>query len=159
MRRKGSDLLWNLELQGGSSCLCWLRLMLVEPCWTNIWNVLTHTGHKESSNWVASCVDELDDTLPHFTGVQWDSIRATHGVSAEAYAWKTTLGWGRTCPGFLITLWIVATRGALLACVCCVIWFIPLQGWLLIQIFTTPSEIGDALFAVFKCRIINFIIM
>jgi hypothetical protein len=34
----------------------------------------------------------LDDTLPQFTGVQWDSVRATHGVSAEAYAWKTVLG-------------------------------------------------------------------
>jgi hypothetical protein len=46
----------------------------------------------ESPNSVASCVKELDDTLPHFTGVQWDSIRTTHGVSVEAYAWKTTLG-------------------------------------------------------------------
>jgi hypothetical protein len=41
-------------------------------------------------NWVASCVTELDDTLPHFTGVQWDSVRGTHGVSTEAYVWKTT---------------------------------------------------------------------
>jgi hypothetical protein len=46
----------------------------------------------ESPNLVASCVDELDDTLPRFTDVQWDSVRATHGVSAESYAWKTTLG-------------------------------------------------------------------
>jgi hypothetical protein len=49
-------------------------------------NVLLHTGHMESSNLVALCVDELDETLPHFTGVQWDSARATHCVSAEAYA-------------------------------------------------------------------------
>jgi hypothetical protein len=34
----------------------------------------------------------LDDTLPHFMGVQWDSVQATHGVSAEAYMWKTALG-------------------------------------------------------------------
>jgi hypothetical protein len=43
-------------------------------------------------NLVALCVDELNDTLSRFTGVQWDSVRATHCVSAEAYAWKTTLG-------------------------------------------------------------------
>jgi hypothetical protein len=35
-----------------------------------------HLGHMESLNWVASCVDELDDTLSRFTGVQWDSVRA-----------------------------------------------------------------------------------
>jgi hypothetical protein len=34
---------------------------------------------------VASYVTKLDDTLPRFMGVQWDSVRATHGVSAEAY--------------------------------------------------------------------------
>jgi hypothetical protein len=55
-------------------------------------NVLTHTGHMESPNLVASCVDELGDTLPHFTGVQWDSVRATYDVPTKAYAWKTTLG-------------------------------------------------------------------
>jgi hypothetical protein len=55
-------------------------------------NVLTHTGHMESPNLVASCVDELDDTLSHFMGVQWDSVWATHGVSAEAHASKATLG-------------------------------------------------------------------
>jgi hypothetical protein len=51
-----------------------------------------HTGHMESPNLVASCVDELDDILPRFTGVQWDSVRATHGVSVEAYTWKMALG-------------------------------------------------------------------
>jgi hypothetical protein len=68
-------------------------------------------GHMESPNWVALCVDELDDTLPCFTGVQWDSVRATHSVSAEAYAWKTTLGRGRIQPSLLVTSWMVATRG------------------------------------------------
>jgi hypothetical protein len=48
--------------------------------------------HMEPPNIVASCVDELDDTLPRFMGVQWDSVRATHGVSTEAYTWKTALG-------------------------------------------------------------------
>jgi hypothetical protein len=55
-------------------------------------NVLTHIGHMQSPNLVALCVDEMDDTLPRLTSVQWDSVRATHGVSVEAYAWKTTLG-------------------------------------------------------------------
>jgi hypothetical protein len=31
------------------------------------------------TNLVASTVVELDDTLPLFTDVQWDSVRATHG--------------------------------------------------------------------------------
>jgi hypothetical protein len=102
----------NLELQGGSPRLCQLRPASVGSEWTNIWNVLTHTGHMESPNWVALCVGELDDTLPCFMGVQSDSVRATHGVSTEAYAWKTALGRGRTRPGLLITSWIVATHGA-----------------------------------------------
>jgi hypothetical protein len=29
-------------------------------------NVLVHTGHMESPNLVASCVAELDDTLPPY---------------------------------------------------------------------------------------------
>jgi hypothetical protein len=34
--------------------------------------------------------------------------------------------------------------------------FIPLQGWLLIQISVTPSDMDDGLFTVFKHRFINF---
>jgi hypothetical protein len=102
----------NSELKGGSPRLCWLRPTSVGSEWTRIWNILTHMGHMEFPNWVASCVDELDDTLPRFTGVQWDSVQATHVVSAEAYLWKTALGWGRTQLGLLIMSWIVATRGA-----------------------------------------------
>jgi hypothetical protein len=44
------------------------------------------------ANLVVSCVTELDNTLPRFTGVQLGSVWATHGMSAEAYVWKTTLG-------------------------------------------------------------------
>jgi hypothetical protein len=54
-------------------------------------NVLTHTGHMESLNFVASFVTEPDDTLPPYecyTG----QCQATHILSAEAYAWKMTLG-------------------------------------------------------------------
>jgi hypothetical protein len=43
-------------------------------------------------NLVASCVTELNDTLSCLTDVIWDSVRATHGLSAEAFVWKTTLG-------------------------------------------------------------------
>jgi hypothetical protein len=148
----------NSELQGGSPCLCRLSPMSVGSEWTSIWNVLMHTGHMGSPNWVASCVDELDDTLPRFTSVQWDSVRGTHSVSAEAYAWKTAIGWGRSRPSFLIMSWTIATRGALRACVCHVVRLVPLQGWLLIQISTTPSDMGDGLFTAPKRRIINFII-
>jgi hypothetical protein len=55
----------------------------------------------ESLNLVASCVDELDDTLPRFTGVQWGSVPATHGVSAKECTWKMALGQGRTQPDIL----------------------------------------------------------
>jgi hypothetical protein len=149
----------NSELQGGSPRLCRLRLASVGSEWRSIWNVLMHTGHMESPNFVASCVDDLDDTLPRFTGVQWDSVRATHGMSAEAHAWKMALGWGRARPSFLVTSWIVATRGALRACVCHVVRFIPLQGWLLSWISVTPSDMGDGLFTASKRRIVNYIII
>jgi hypothetical protein len=49
-------------------------------------NVLTHTGHMESLNLVASCVAEMEAILAYLTGVHRDSAWATHGVSVEAYA-------------------------------------------------------------------------
>jgi hypothetical protein len=153
MRMKGSGLIWNSELQGGSSRICQLRPMSVEPGWTSIWTILTHTGYMESPNWVVLCVTKMEAILPYLTGVHRDSAWATHGGSIEAYAWKTStrVRWA--------TSWIVATRGTLLTCVCRVVRFIPLQGWLLIQISMTPSDMGDSLFAVFKRIIINFIIL
>jgi hypothetical protein len=113
----------------------------------------------KSPNWVALCVDKLDDTLPRFTGVQWDNVRATHGGSTEAYVWKTSLGQGRTRPDFLIMSWTVATRGALQAYMCRVVRFIPLQGWLLIRISATPSDMGDGLFAAPKRSNSTFIML
>jgi hypothetical protein len=95
---------------------------------------------------VASCFEELDDILPHFMDVKWDSVPATYGMSAEAYASKTTLGRGKTRPSFLVTSWIVATRGALWAYMYRVVRFIPLQGWLLIRISATLLEMSDGLF-------------
>jgi hypothetical protein len=77
----------------------------------------------------------------------YGTVSSHHGVSAEAYAWKTALGWGRTRPDSLTTSWTVTTCDALQACLCHVVRFIPLQGWLLIRISTTPSNMGDGLFA------------
>jgi hypothetical protein len=54
-------------------------------------NVLTHMGHMESPNLVASCVAELDITLPPY-GCYTGQCRASHDVSAEEYVCKTALG-------------------------------------------------------------------
>jgi hypothetical protein len=48
------------------------------------------------ANLVALTIAEFDDTLPRFTDVHWNSVRATHGLSVEVFAWKTTLEQGRT---------------------------------------------------------------
>jgi hypothetical protein len=134
------------------TCIGWVRM-------NKYLNVLMYTGHMESPNWVASCFEELDDTLPHFQDVKWDSVRAIHVMSAEAYAWKMALGRGKTRPCFLVTSWIVATRGSLRACVCHIVRFVPLQGWLLMRISATLSEMSDGMFAAPKRCIINFIIL
>jgi hypothetical protein len=150
MGRKESGMIWYSELQGGSPRLCWLRPASVEPCWTSIWNVLMHTGYMESPNWVASCVAEMEAILPYLTGVKWDSAWVTHGVSIEVYVWKTCtrVTWALIIS--LISSWIVATRGALRACVYRGVRFIPLQGWLLIRISVKPSDMGDGLLTMFK---------
>jgi hypothetical protein len=157
MGRKGSGLIWYSELQGGSTRLCRLRPASVGSEWTSIWNILTHMGHMESLNWIASCSTEMEAILPYLTGVQWDSACVTHGVSAEAYAWKmcTRVRWALII--FLTVSWIVITHGALWACVCRVVRFMPLQGRLLIWISATRSDMGDGLFAESKRKIINFI--
>jgi hypothetical protein len=41
------------------------------------WHILVFLG---PADLVASCVTELDDTLPRFTGVQSDSVEATSGA-------------------------------------------------------------------------------
>jgi hypothetical protein len=147
------------ELQDGSPRLCRLRPASVGSKWTSFWNVLTHMGHIESPNWVVSCVAETEAILPYLTGVHWDSAWATHGVFEEAYAWKTCTRVRWALIVSLTATWIVATHGALWAYVCCVVRFIPLQGWLSIWISATPSDMGDGLFAESKRIISNFIIM
>jgi hypothetical protein len=37
-------------------------------------------------------VIELDNNLPRFTGVHWDSVQATHGLPVEVFTWKMALG-------------------------------------------------------------------
>jgi hypothetical protein len=54
-------------------------------------NVLVYTEYMESPNLVASCVAELDDTLPPY-GCYMGYCQATHGVFAKAYAWRMALG-------------------------------------------------------------------
>jgi hypothetical protein len=110
MGRKGSGLIWYLELQGGSPRLCPLRPTSVGSKWTSIWNVLTHMGHMESPNWAASCAAKMEAILPYLTGVRWHSAWATHGVSIEAYAWKmcTRVRWALIIS--LTALWTVATH-------------------------------------------------
>jgi hypothetical protein len=149
----------NSELQGGSPCLRWLRPhvswalmnkhLIMYWCIQDLWG---------PANLVASCVTELDDTIPPYrcyTGWCW----ATHGVSAEADTWKTALGWDRTRPDSLTASWTIGTRGALLARRCRVVGFYPLQGVLLIWISVTPSEMGDGLIVVFKRSNYTFIML
>jgi hypothetical protein len=110
MGRRGSGLIWYSKLQGGSPRLCRLKPASVGSKWISFWNVLAHTGHMESPNWVASWAAGMEAILPYLTGVQWDSAWATHDVSAEAYAWKTCtkVRWALIIS--LTASWIVATR-------------------------------------------------
>jgi hypothetical protein len=112
MGMKESGLIWYSELQCGSPRLCRWRPASVGFEWTSIWNVLTHTGHMESLNWVASWATEMEAILPYLMGVQWDSAWTTHGVSAEAYAWKTCTRVWWTLIVSLIASWIIATHGS-----------------------------------------------
>jgi hypothetical protein len=54
--------------------------------------VLMHMGFMRSHKLSSLSVVELDDTLPSFTGVHRDSVRATHGLPVEVFVWKTALG-------------------------------------------------------------------
>jgi hypothetical protein len=132
MWKKGSGLIWNLELQGGSPRLCQLRT----DCLALVSQFELCTGAYEilwgPTNWVAPCVIKTKAILPYLTGVHQDSAWAILGVSAEAYTWKTCtrVRWAMIVS--LTALWTVATRGALLAHVCHVVRLLPLQGlnWL-----------------------------
>jgi hypothetical protein len=55
-------------------------------------------------NLVTLTVAEFDDTLPRFTEVHWNSVRATHRLPIEVFAWKMALGQGMTHPNSLIVI-------------------------------------------------------
>jgi hypothetical protein len=88
---EGGWVVWSeiLELQGGSPRLCRLRtdhlasMSKFKLC-TGAYGILWGPA-----NLLASTVAELDDTLPYLTGDTRDSAWAIHGVSTEAYVWKT----------------------------------------------------------------------
>jgi hypothetical protein len=89
-------------------------------------------------------VVELDNNLPHFMGVHWDSVQVTHRLPIEVFTWKTALGWGRIRPDSLIvnangghSWYLCGSRVS-----CCQVIFLTM--WLLIRISMTPSGMGDA---------------
>jgi hypothetical protein len=145
MGRRMSGLIWNLELRGGCPHLCRLRLASVGSKWTSFDYVLVHTrfmgSHKHSS--FVCCWDGSYPTIPHgcLEGI-------VHGPPTDSpvcgITWKTCTRVRWSLVVSVTTSWTVATHGALLAHVWHVVRFRPLQGWLLIQIFMTPSEMVDA---------------
>jgi hypothetical protein len=49
-------------------------------------------------------VAELDDNFPRFMDGRRDSVRDTHRLPDEVFAWKTALGRGRTRSDSLIVM-------------------------------------------------------
>jgi hypothetical protein len=86
--------IWSSK--GGSPYLCQLRTVSVVPLQRALSCVLTHMGCNPPQKHSSLTVVELDDTLPCFMDDRRDSVRATHGLPGEVFAWKTTLGRGRT---------------------------------------------------------------
>jgi hypothetical protein len=124
------------------ACVDWVSI--VWPRWTRLimyWHIRDLWG---PTNLVASTVTELDDTLPRFVNVQWNSVRATHGLTVEVFAWKMALGQGRTWADSLI----VIVKGDHSCCLhdsrvsSCLV--ISLARCILIRISATPSNMGDA---------------
>jgi hypothetical protein len=76
----------------------WALLQQALIMYWRIWDLWGPT------NLVASTVAELDNTLPRFTNVQWDSVWATHGLPIKVLMWKSALGRGRTRPDSLIVI-------------------------------------------------------
>jgi hypothetical protein len=153
MGRKGSGMIWNSELQGGSPHPCRLRIDRLAPvskfelC-TDAYGILWGP-----INWVASCAAETEAILPYLMDVQWNSAWATHGVSTEAYAWKmcTRVRWAQIVS--LTALWTIATHVALLARVCHVARF------KLARVSAVPSDMGNTYLLQSFRRIVNFIIL
>jgi hypothetical protein len=123
MGRRMNGLIWNSELQCGSPCLTWLKTdrlasMIKFELYTGAYGI-----YWGPANWVVSCVAETEDILPYLTGVYQDIAWVTHGVFTEAYTWKTCTRVRWVLIVSLTTLWTIATRGALLDCVCHIVRF------------------------------------
>jgi hypothetical protein len=140
-----SGLIIDSKLRGGSPHLCRLRPTSVGSEWASSDYVLAHMGFMGSckcSSFVCFW-DESYSTIPHgcLEGI-------VHGPPMDSrvcgIAWKTCTWMRWALIVSMATSWTVATHGALLARVRCVVMFIPLQGWLLIRISATPSKMGDA---------------
>jgi hypothetical protein len=143
MKRKGSGLIWNSELQGGSPHLCRLstdRLASESKfeLYTDAYGILWGR-----TNLLASTVIELDDTLPYLMGDTRDSAWAIHGVCAEVYVWKTC---ARVRWAWLDSLIVVVNcchswclRGPRV--LCCQV--ITLARFKLAQVSVIPSDMGN----------------
>jgi hypothetical protein len=144
---------WSFK--GGVPRLCRLRPMAVGPELIMYWHIQDLWG---PANLVALTVVELDDTPPYLTGVQCDSVGATHGCSLRYRVEDLHLGEVGTTWLFDShhELWLLAVS----------LWLssVMLLGfthaWLYTnQISVTPSEMGDGLLAMFKRRNFNFIML
>jgi hypothetical protein len=119
-------------------CVGWAPL---HQALTMYWRIRDLWG---PANLVASTVTELDNTLPCFADVQWNSVQATHGVPIEVFEWKTTLGWDRTQSRLFDShrqRWPLAVPSWLM-CVMLSGYFSHAR-WPLIWISATPSDMGD----------------
>jgi hypothetical protein len=111
------------------------------------------------ANLLASIATELDNTVPYLMCDTWDSAWAIHGVSAEAYTWKTCtrVRWA-WLDSFIVVMdcchsWCL--HGPRVSC-CQVI---TLARFILARVSVIPSDMDNTCPLQSFCRIINFIIM
>jgi hypothetical protein len=139
-----SDLISDLELQGGSPRLCRLRTVLVVPCYNKHWVVYWRIQNLWGlANLVALTVTELDDTPLHFM----DDIGIVFGPPTDYLKRfsREKRHQGMVSPGRLFDSQYERGHSW---CMCgsrlsyCQV--ISLTRWLLIRIFVTPSDMGEA---------------
>jgi hypothetical protein len=131
--------------EGGSACLCRLRLCRLCALQQALSCILMHTGISPPQKLNSSMVTELDDTLPCFTNDRRDSVRATHGLPGEGFMWKTALRWSSTRSQLFDShreRWPLMWPSWL---TCVMLWgYFSLARWLLIQISATSLAICEA---------------
>jgi hypothetical protein len=159
MGRKGSGLIQYSELQGDSPRLSWLRTNHLAPVSKFELCTSAYGISWGPANWVASCVAKMKAILLYLIDVYWDSAWATHGVSTEAYAWKTCT---RVRWALIISLtmsWTVATRlPSWLSCVVLSgLYSCKVDYWF--ESPRLPSDMGNTCMLQSFSRIINFIIL